>query len=84
MNSGRISKAKQALILFMRSLPLGCYFRIVSFGTNHTSLEIKDMTIVPYDDDTASLAIEKIEKFTADYGGTNILSPLKDAQKAAA
>ena len=32
MDGSRLEKAKQALILFLKSLPLDSYYNIVSFG----------------------------------------------------
>ena len=42
MNGPRIWKATQSLVLFIRSLPPGCRFAIISFGTNHEFLKVND------------------------------------------
>jgi len=44
----RINQAKNALQLFLRSLPFGTKFNIVSFGTKHSSLFPES---VPFDDE---------------------------------
>ena len=46
----RMNKAKEALILFLRSLPPHCKFSIISFGTDSDFLEINDETIINYND----------------------------------
>ena len=34
MDGPRIVSARQALLVFLKSLPPGCYFNVVSFGSN--------------------------------------------------
>jgi uncharacterized protein with von Willebrand factor type A (vWA) domain len=38
MDGERIKKAKEALILFIKSLPQDTYFNVISFGSNSQSL----------------------------------------------
>ena len=38
MMGNRMKNAKEALFLFLKSLPAGCYFNIVSFGSSYSSL----------------------------------------------
>jgi hypothetical protein len=38
MSGVRISKAKEALLLFVKSLPSECYFNIVSFGSEFVKM----------------------------------------------
>ena len=38
MGGDRINAAKEALLLLLKSLPVGCSFNIVSFGSSHQLL----------------------------------------------
>lgn len=49
MGGSRINKAKEALILFLKSLPDDCYFNVISFGSNYEYLFDKSKK---YDDKT--------------------------------
>ena len=70
--------AKDALDIFIRSLPKGCKFSIISFGTKYTSLI---PSVMDYDDESKQRTLDQIKNFTHNYGGTNILEPLTAAQK---
>ena len=74
-----MGKAKDALIMFVRSLPAGCKFSIISFGSDSDFLEIDDESIIEYNDQNSIKAIEYIRNFTANYNGTDIATPLEMA-----
>ena len=38
MGGNRIKNAKEALFLFLKSLPAECYFNVVSFWSSHSFL----------------------------------------------
>ena len=62
--------AKEALTLFMRSLPEGCDFSIINFGHTYSA---EYQNIIRYNNDTKNYLIDCIAKFEADFGGTEIL-----------
>lgn len=79
MKGERIHTAKEALKLFMQSLPIGSKFGILSFGSHFEFMEIGGEKIIDYNDATAKQAIGTIETFEANMGGTDIYRPLKAA-----
>nr|XP_060636583.1 von Willebrand factor A domain-containing protein 5A [Anolis sagrei ordinatus] len=70
----RIQSAKETLILLLKSLPLGCYFNIYGFGSDHDSFYPQS---VEYTQQTMTESLERVKKLKADLGGTEILQPLK-------
>lgn len=75
MGGRRIEVTKEALKLFMQSLPPKCKFQIMSFGTNYSPMPGKQ-AFFTYDQSTMETAIKHIAGMEADFGGTNILKPL--------
>jgi hypothetical protein len=73
MGGSRIEIACEALVLFLKSIPTGSYFNVISFGTDYEFMfslpQLADNTILEE-------AISKIRGFSADMGGTEILNPL--------
>ncbi|EAR84724.2 type A von willebrand factor domain protein (macronuclear) [Tetrahymena thermophila SB210] len=74
MVGSNIETAKQALIFFLKSLPEGSIYNIISFGTNYTVMYPQSVQV---NDQNLQDSIDKIEKFQANMGGTNISQALK-------
>ncbi|CAF3415397.1 unnamed protein product, partial [Rotaria sp. Silwood2] len=71
----KIGLAREAMLLFLKSLPVNCHFNIIRFGSNHEAL-FKEITVT-YNENNAQKAEELINKMRADLGGTELLRPLK-------
>ncbi|CAG8710555.1 8161_t:CDS:2, partial [Acaulospora morrowiae] len=74
MRGEPIQKAAQTLQLLLRSLPEGCYFNVVSFGSHHDSLFPQSQL---YSEVTLTRALDHAKSMDANYGGTEIYDPLK-------
>ncbi|XP_041796181.1 von Willebrand factor A domain-containing protein 5A-like isoform X2 [Chelmon rostratus] len=70
----RIGSARDTLLLLLKSLPMGCYFNIFSFGSSYEHIFPKS---VEYSQKTMEEALKKVEQMGANLGGTEILKPLK-------
>ncbi|CAK70304.1 unnamed protein product (macronuclear) [Paramecium tetraurelia] len=75
MSGSRISKAKEALILFLKSLPQDSEFNIISFGSNFYSLWNESKM---YSQNSLEQAINHVQSMDANLGGTRIIVPLKE------
>ncbi|KAL4495495.1 hypothetical protein ABPG72_020236 [Tetrahymena utriculariae] len=75
MRGKPISKALEALQLFLQSLPPNSYFNIISFGSSFRKLYERSQK---YDSQTLKFACNKIKDYDADLGGTDILTPLNN------
>lgn len=75
MHGDPIKMAVQALKLFIHSLPLGCKFNVVSFGTHFTKLFPES---VVYSEDTLKAAIKVVSGYGADMNLTEIYAPMKN------
>ena len=67
MGGSRIEKAKEALILFIKSLPQDSFFNVVSFGSSSETMFPKS---VQYSDKWIKEAVERVRNMKADLGGT--------------
>ncbi|XP_030601326.1 von Willebrand factor A domain-containing protein 5A-like [Archocentrus centrarchus] len=74
MSNTRIRSARDTLLLLLKSLPMGCYFNIYSFGSSYEHIFPKS---VEYSQQTMKEALKKVEQMEANLGGTEILQPLK-------
>ncbi|KAM7539950.1 hypothetical protein Aperf_G00000031187 [Anoplocephala perfoliata] len=74
MEGSRIQQSREALLLFLKSLPRKCRFQIVSFGSEHSSLFPQP---VDYTKENLKQAMNHQERLEADLGGTELYSALK-------
>ena len=74
--SGNIPMLQNAMRVFLKSLPPGIKFNILSFGSRHSFLWPKSQT---YSKDTQAKSLAHVDTFGGDYGGTETLSALKAA-----
>lgn len=65
-----------ALMVFIKSLPLGIRFNICPFGSMYKSLWPKSQA---YNEANMKAAIDFVGTFTAEYGGTELLHPVEAA-----
>lgn len=74
MSRDRIQVTREALKLFVQSLPVGSQFAIIGFGTTYVFEETKTHSkIWDYNDQTMTEIINRIAMIEANYGGTNII-----------
>ncbi|KAJ4372984.1 hypothetical protein N0V83_003275 [Neocucurbitaria cava] len=74
MGGTRINLVIQSLKVFLKSLPVGVKFNICSFGSSHSFLWPNSVT---YSQQTLDEAVRHADTFSANYGGTEMLDPLK-------
>ena len=74
MNGSFIRSASETLVLFLKSIPPGCSFNIIGFGSSYKTLFPSS---VPYNQGNLDKAIKHAETLQADLGGTELLSPLR-------
>ena len=74
MRGQYIHDAAQTLLLFLKSIPEGCYFNIIGFGSSYQELFPES---VPYNQENLEKAAKHAEHLQADLGGTEIFDPLK-------
>jgi len=71
-DENKIGLARQAMLLFLKSLPINSYFNIIRFGSEYKSL-FQDITVI-YNEQNAQQAEKLINKMNADLGGTELVS----------
>ncbi len=75
MGGSSMEQAKAALSLFLHSIPAGCHFNIVSFGSRHEFFFKRGSRL--YDDHSLAEAKRHVAGMDANFGGTEIFSPLQ-------
>jgi hypothetical protein len=76
MGGSSMELAKEALKLFLHSMPVDCYFNIWSFGSDFSSLFKKGSKL--YNDDTLAEAKNHVNGMNANFGGTEVYNPLQN------
>ncbi|KAF2731039.1 hypothetical protein EJ04DRAFT_584404 [Polyplosphaeria fusca] len=71
---GNIPTLIAALQVFLKSIPIGCMFNILSFGSNHEFLWSESKL---YGQDTLAESIRYVNKFAADFGGTETFAAVR-------
>ena len=67
-----------ALSVFLKSLPIGVMFNVYAFGTSFNHIFEKSQ---PYNQQTSAAALEMVQHFNAQFGGTELQAPVEDAFK---
>ncbi len=71
-DENKIGLARQAMLLFLKSLPVNCHFNILRFGSQYQVL-FKEITGV-YNEENTRQAEQLIKNMRADLGGTELVS----------
>ncbi|XP_074414837.1 von Willebrand factor A domain-containing protein 5B1 isoform X2 [Zonotrichia albicollis] len=74
MSAVSISRAKDALLVILKSLMPACLFNIIGFGSTFKTLFPVSQA---YCEESLLIACQSIRRIRADMGSTNLLSPLK-------
>jgi hypothetical protein len=72
LEENKIIYARQAMLLFLKSLPVNCYFNIIRFGSKYETL-FTDITAV-YNNENAQQAEQLINNIEANFGRTELVS----------
>ncbi|KAH3764516.1 Vault protein inter-alpha-trypsin domain [Pelomyxa schiedti] len=75
MAGSRINQVKNAMQLFLRSIPSTCLFNIIGFGSRFEKLFPQS---TQYSEDSFSTAKAYVLSMRASLGGTEVLPPLQD------
>lgn len=78
MSGESIRLTREAMVLFMRSLPVGSKFQIISYGTNFHYFSGKK-ELLDYNKKNMDKAIKYIEKMEADMRQNNEMQPLQNS-----
>ncbi|NXM57346.1 VW5B1 protein, partial [Illadopsis cleaveri] len=74
MSSVNINRAKDALLVILKSLMPACLFNIIGFGSTFKTLFPVSQA---YCEESLAIACQSIRRIQADMGSINLLSPLK-------
>lgn len=75
MKGNPIKNASECLLIFLHSLPIGCNFDIIKFGTDFESIFNKGK-LGEYNESNLQIAEDSLSNLKADMHETNLLEPL--------
>ena len=75
MSGSPMELVKQALKLFLHSIPKGSFYQLIGFGSR---FEFYDKNPTPFTIENVSQTISVIDNMSANKGGTDIYGPLKE------
>jgi len=78
MSGTKIQIAKNACMIFLKSLPEASMFNIYLFGTDFTKFY---PDLVKYNETTLEESLKKLQTVDANLGGTEIIKPIEDIFK---
>ncbi len=79
MSGPKMQMAKSAVLIFVKSLPLGCLFNVYFFGSEFSAVFSSGSH--QYNDTTANEVVRRIRAQDASLGGTNVHDPLASVLK---
>ena len=74
MEGTHMASARETLVLFLKSLPMGSFFNVIGFGTKYEHLFESSC---PYEQSNVDRAVEYASNMEASMGETELLPPLK-------
>lgn len=74
MEGSKTAALIDALTIFLKSLPNDVHFNVCAFGTRHEFIFEKSQ---PYNQTTATKALDFVKTFNAQYGGTELQIPIE-------
>ena len=77
MSGPKMETTKEALVLFLKSLPSDAHFDIVSFGNKFVHMCNESSDGFAYTDKNVERAVAEVKGMSADMGGTEIFEPLQ-------
>ncbi|XP_064631384.1 von Willebrand factor A domain-containing protein 5A-like isoform X2 [Lineus longissimus] len=80
MSGSKIASASATLLLFLKSLPVGCYFNVVSFGSRFEFLFKQGSAT--YNEANLKTALSLQKDMKADFRGTEMYEPLENIYRS--
>lgn len=79
MSGGLVRMAREALVIFLKSIPADSYFNIISFGSSYEMYSQSGSLLASQEN--IDQATQEVLRYEGDMGGTEILTALSAAYK---